>query len=378
MNKRRWLLHIFERAHEPSPQAVERLESAILEQVPDGRTSQRLLRALDAPSILQEQRLVARVSAIPEVVPQRSPLPLGLSLGRIALVGATALGLSLVLSHALTDQPEQLATTLEVQDERADLAPLPGVHLAYHGGYGELGGTTRSPSIQWIAGKLEVEVEPDRGIRLAVHTDEATVRVIGTRFTVLREDAQTLVGVERGKVEVTCSDGEQVQLTAGQQHRCASESPSKLALRAKRLRERGAEPAKVLEVVQRGLDRAQEGDAAWSHLSVLSMQCSADLGHHAQVVSQAVSYLDADHARLRDDVLRLAMDSSEQPCSLALAHQPLLEGELATPADLVTLSDCLQEQDPERARGLLVRALGAPGLATQERVAVQERIEQLR
>ena len=377
MNKRRWLLHIFERAHEPSPQAEARLDRAILESIPDGRVSRSLLSALDAPSHLQEQRLVANLTAIPEAAPRRSGLVLGMPASRVALFGSAALGLTLALGHALWDQPEPLATTLEVQEQPADLAPFPGVHLAYNSGYGELGGTTRSPSIQWIAGKLEVEVEPDRGIQLAVLTEEATVRVIGTRFTVEREDAQTVVGVERGKVEVTCSDGERVQLTAGQRHQCASLSPSKLALRALRLRERGADPAEVLAVVERGLERAQQGDAAWSRLSVLSMQAAVDLDQRDRAQAQALSYLDAGHARLRDEVLRLAIDLSEQPCSLALAHQDRLQGELATPADLVTLSDCLQASDPDQARSVLERALGAPGLAVQERAAVQGRLSLL-
>ncbi len=65
MNKRRWLLHIFERAQEPTPRADARLQRAILEHVPDGRTSRALLKDLDPPSAMSEQRLVARIGAIP-------------------------------------------------------------------------------------------------------------------------------------------------------------------------------------------------------------------------------------------------------------------------------------------------------------------------
>ena len=219
MNKRRWLLHIFERAFEPSQQDEERLQRAILEHVPDGRATRTLLGGLDQPSSLAEQRLVARVAEIPSLHPRRRAPLFGIPAGRLALASAAILGLAVVVGYGMYDHPEPLATAL---DEHSDsgLAPFPGVHLAYHGGYGELGGTTRSPEIQWVSGQLEVEVEPNRGIQLAVHTEEATVRVIGTRFTVEREDAQTVVGVERGKVEVTCSDGEQVYLTAGEQQSC--------------------------------------------------------------------------------------------------------------------------------------------------------------
>ncbi len=375
MNKRRWLLHVFERAHEPTPQAEERLQKAILEHVPDGRASQRLLGHLDGPSSIQERRLAARLSQIPEHHPRGRGMPAGLSWGRLAVAGVAALGLGLVMNHALNSGPEQLATTLEVRAEPADLAPFPGVHLAYHDGYGELGGTTRSPAIQWIAGELEVEVEPGRGIELSVLTEEATVRVIGTRFTVTRQDAETVVSVERGKVEVTCSDGEQAYLTAGERQRCASQSPSKLALRALRMQQRGAEPDKVLEVVERGLTAAQQGDAAWSHLSVLHMQALGDAGRSDEALEEAKAYLTAGHDRRRDEVLRFAMQISPEPCSLAIEHSAVLGSERASPADLVSLSDCL---DGAEARALLQRVLTEPGLADPDRAAVQQRLDQLR
>ena len=376
MNKRRWLLHMFERAQEPTPHTEARLQHAILERVPDGRASRALLQGLDQPSSLQEQRLVAHLGAIPDRQPRRRVLPTYVA--PLAMAGAAALGLTLVVANGLSDQPETLATKLEVQAEPADLAPFPGVHLAYHGGYGELGGTTLSPSIQWITGKLDVEVEPDRGIQLAVHTEEATVRVIGTRFTVERENAQTTVGVERGKVEVTCSDGERVQLTAGQQHRCASQSPNMLALRAKRLRDQGADPVEVLEVIHRGLDRAKQGNATWANLSVLHMLSVVDHGQPDQALEEAQHYLAAGHANRRDEVLRLALELSTEPCTVALDHRALLSAAGASPAQLVSLSDCLQLSEPDQARTLLERALGANGLANEERAAVQSRLDLLR
>jgi ferric-dicitrate binding protein FerR (iron transport regulator) len=378
MNKRRWLLHIFERAYEPTPQEEVRLQHAIRDHVPDGRASRALLQGLEAPATMAEQRLVASLVDIPERHPRRRTMVFGQPAPRFALAGAATLGIALVVGHAISDRPEPLATALEEQSTPADLAPFPGVHLAYNSGYGELGGTTRSPEIQWISGQLEVEVEPDRGIQLSVLTEEATVRVIGTRFTVDRSDAHTVVGVERGKVEVTCSDGEQVFLTAGQQHACASRSPSKLALRALRLRERGASPEEVLTVVERGLDFAPEGEAAWSHLRTLHMQTLADLGRRDEALTEAQDYLSAGHTRRRDEVLQLALAVSEQPCTIALAHQQRLMAEPSSPVTLVVLSDCLASQEPQQARSLLERALEAPGLAVQDRAEVQQRIERLR
>jgi hypothetical protein len=77
-------------------------------------------------------------------------------------------------------------------------------------------------------------------------------------------------------------------------------------------------------------------------------------------------------------VLSLALTLSPQPCPIAEAHRQALQAEDANPLFLVTLSDCLQADEPDQARALLERALVAPGLAVQDRAAVQARIEQLR
>ncbi len=378
MNKRRWLLYVFERAYEPTRQAEERLQRSIHDKVPDGRASRALLAQLEAPDTLSEQRLVARIVDIPSAEPRRSAMPWGLTAGRLALACTGVAGLAIAVVFGPGDTtPEQLDTHLVQQAEPIDLAPMPGVRLAYQGGYGELGGTTRSPEIDWISGELAVEVEPNRGIQLSVHTQEATVRVVGTRFTVNREDAHTVVAVQRGKVEVTCADGEQVMLTNYQQHACESRSPSRLVFRAARLRDRGAAPDKVLGVVERGLGLAAEGEAAWSHLQVLRMLTLADMGDEAQALEAATSYLDAEHARRRDEVLRLAMDLSEEPCGLAMEHSAMLQADNAPPADLVTLSDCLANDQPERARALLERAMLAPGLEPRERAWVHRRMSDL-
>jgi hypothetical protein len=377
MNKRRWLLHIFERAHEPTPQAEARLQRDIRRRVPDGRASHALLGALEPPSGLQERRLVARLQDIPSAHPRRRSLFASPTPARLALAGAAALALGLTLVLDREDEPLRVSASLDQQAAPSDLAPFPGVHLAYHGGYGELGGTTRSPEIRWISGKLDVEVEPDRGIQLSVRTEEALVQVIGTRFTVEREEAHTVVGVDRGKVSVTCSDGEKVFLTAGQEHSCASESPNKLALRAVRMQQRGAAPQQVLEVVDRGLAHAEPGDAAWSHLSTLRMRALRDAGQPGTARSEALSYLEAGHERRHAEVLRLALTLAEQPCSLALQHSVTLSAPEALPADLVALSDCLGTSDPEQARALLQRALEAPGLHIQDRAALQQRLDQL-
>ncbi len=377
MNKRRWLLHVFERAREPSPEAQARLGNAIRRQTPDGRSSQALLGQLDAPSVQAQARLQDRIAEIPERYPRGGIARPARTAGLLALAGAAGL----VLLSPLSDPPltlEPLATALEQSDTPTDLAPFPGVSLAYHDGYGELAGTTRSPEIQWVHGRLDVEVEPERGIELAVHTEEADIRVVGTRFSVTREDARTVVAVERGKVEVSCNEHDTVLITAGQSKACDPRTPARLLLRADRLRKRGAEPDEVLEVAERGLALAHTGDAAWSHLQILSMLALESAGRQEQALQRAESYLQAGHARRRDEVLRLAMGLSESPCQLAAAHRAMLESEQAQAVDLVRLSDCMGADEGEQARRLLVRALAAPELGPTEIQHLQQRLDRLR
>lgn len=379
MNKRRWLLHVFERAHEPTRHAEERLQRAIRTKVPDGRASRALLSQLEPPDALAEQRTVARIVDIPSAEPRRRAMPWGLTAGRLALAGAGVAGLAIALVFAPSDgTPEALDTPLAQQSEPTDLAPLPGVRLAYQGGYGELGGTTRSPEIEWISGELAVEVEPNRGIQLSVQTQEATVRVVGTAFTVNRQDAHTVVAVQHGKVEVRCADGQLILLTADMQHACESTSPTRLAFRAGHLRAEGAPLEQVLEVIERGLSLTTEGEAAWSHLQALWMVTVRDLGRQAEAREAAIAYLEAGHERRREEILRLALDASEDPCPLALSHGEHLDAETAHPADWVTLADCLADSNPDRARSLLERALDAPQLAPQERAWIQGRADELR
>ncbi|MFH1468742.1 MAG: FecR family protein [Pseudomonadota bacterium] len=379
MNKRRWFLHIYEQSREPTAAAEARLQAALREHIPDGRASRSLLAQIDPPSDDAQARLLARVAALPEEQPRVVRSHQRWALPALALAGATALAATVGVvawQHGAPEEPAALATTaLGQQPAPVGLAPVPGVSLAYRDGYGELGGTTMAPEIHWISGQLDVEVEPNRGIQLAVQTEEATVRVIGTRFSVLRRDGITSVTVQRGKVEVTCADGSESLLTLGQATTCEPRSAARLALRALAMQQKGGGPARVLSLTERGLASAEEGDATWAQLSVLRMVALRDLGRDEEALAAAHAYLASGDTRRVDEVLRLALSLSAERCDLALAERVRVEAASGA-TELAILSDCVAAREPQHAAELLIRALEDPTLDAEGRERIETRLKE--
>lgn len=69
--------------------------------------------------------------------------------------------------------------------------------------------------IRILHGEAYFEVEPDRARPFIVSAQAATVRVVGTRFTV-RAEGDTRVAVESGIVACVAGNGAELRLTAGQ------------------------------------------------------------------------------------------------------------------------------------------------------------------
>lgn len=106
-------------------------------------------------------------------------------------------------------------------------------------GIGTAGGTRFAPRLEWASGRLGVEVTPERGVHLSVHTPEATVEVIGTGFDVRRGPLGTAVEVRHGRVRVSCAEGAVVELTEGASHTCRPVTAAGLLGRARALQARG-------------------------------------------------------------------------------------------------------------------------------------------
>lgn len=84
-----------------------------------------------------------------------------------------------------------------------------------------------TPEIDLREGELEVAATPRTdGSQLQVHTAEAMVSVVGTRFSVSRAGTETTVSVAEGVVKVTrLADGTEQQLGAGEMLKVSAEVP---------------------------------------------------------------------------------------------------------------------------------------------------------
>jgi hypothetical protein len=246
----------------------------------------------------------------------------------------------------------------------------PGVQLAFQGQ-----GQVASPSlVSWEQGELKVEVEPKRGIEFRVETAEASIRVVGTVFSVERSSLGTSVTVDRGEVEVTCLDEAAQAVTAGQAWLCLRSPAAALHWADS---QPGGSSAEVLRVVDRGLARSAPDDPVHGELEVLRIQTLARAGQHAAAREAAERRLarGADHRarEVRQIAARAAMTTGG--CAAAQPHLEAL-AVMGDGAALVLLGDCVRDEDPGQARSLLERALELgppPGQAE----AIRQRIDAL-
>ncbi|MDW8364108.1 MAG: FecR family protein, partial [Myxococcales bacterium] len=88
--------------------------------------------------------------------------------------------------------------------------------------------TAAEIDVELSAGRIDVEFHPTlAGAGLSVRTDEATVRVVGTRFVVERDASGTRVAVLEGRVRVEqLNGGSSVLLAAGDEHRVTASGRS--------------------------------------------------------------------------------------------------------------------------------------------------------
>ena len=280
---------------------------------------------------------------------------------RATLWLAPALVAAALLAWWVQPQSPQAPEALRASADWAQASSQPGVQLQFRGE-----GQLANPSlVQWHEGQLRVEVEPGQGIEFGVKTDEALVRVVGTVFS-----------VERGKVEVTCSDSSPVLLLAEGEHLCLRSAAAALGW-ALEQRQAGASPARILEVAQRGLALAPAAGPIHDELHVLRIEALNQLGRDEEALAAAEVYLAAATDLRRDEVRQIAARSAlnSQGCEAALPHLDALADQGGV-VPLVLLADCLAQRDPARARAALERAL-AGDLAPEQRQAIEERLQGL-
>jgi ferric-dicitrate binding protein FerR (iron transport regulator) len=278
---------------EPSPEAVDRVQRAVT-------PSRAGLRdAAAEPDAAAVRRVHAGVLGRRRA--RRSPLGIGLLLG--AGVAAAAALIVAVPSRPLhADLSADVPTT----------APLtPEVTLHYQGD-GTVTGSPKDVAIDWVVGTLDAEVEPERGIHLAVVTDEAHVRVTGTVFRVTRSALGTAVSVTRGGVEVVCGADAPRLLTPGDEAVCVPLTASGRLGRARALRTGGASTADVLAAVDAGLALTSPTDPVRGELLAFELDLLVSTGDTASARAVAAAYLDAGFPTRRGDVAALVETLPEE------------------------------------------------------------------
>jgi len=286
---------------------------------------------------------------------RRNRLP-AWGLGALALAALVFLGVRVLTPPP----PPPLSATLAAPTAWQALAPTDEVRLDFQG-QGVLAGTARAPRLDWEQGTLKVEVEPERGIDLAVHTREAEVRVVGTGFSVTRDALGTGVVVTHGHVAVLCADGEKALLGAGEARVCPPTHAAGLLGRANALAAQG-DTAAALEAARAGLATDASG-AVRSELELTTVDALTRLGRADEALAAAEASLAGSPARpseLRHLAVRNAITTTG--CPAALPHLRVLVGEDATAPELVYFADCVADTEPAAARAALTAALrqGAP------------------
>jgi hypothetical protein len=123
------------------------------------------------------------------------------------------------------ETPVDLVNTPLEAVEWAEVRPVPDVLLAYKG-KGIVGGSNKAPVVQWEAGQLSVEVAEGKGIDLVVRTAEGAFAVVGTGFTVTRDEDGSRLFVRHGTVRMTCNGAEPKLYNAGQGGICFRDDAS--------------------------------------------------------------------------------------------------------------------------------------------------------
>ncbi|MES2642295.1 MAG: FecR domain-containing protein [Myxococcota bacterium] len=259
---------------------------------------------------------------------------------RAAPVVAITVGMAAALALALR-APSPIA---DVPLSHGEVALTPDVQLSADG-TGNAHQGDEHIEIAWSSGALTVEVEPERGVRLTVVTDEADVRVVGTGFTVTRDALGTTVAVAHGRVEVDCAFGGPVLLVADQARTCLPRTAAGALGRIRALQARGASAAVTLDELDAALARPDATGAAANELAAMRVGALLAEGRDADALAATEHALrlwpGARDLELRRVAARLHVAAGD--CAAALPHFDVLEGVGALGEDERLASSCHPE-----------------------------------
>lgn len=292
------LLRAYGHSTDPGPDAERRLLARLTAEDPNLEPTRALLRALPEPGPFAEARVRSRVkNSLVAPRPSRRPALTWAGAGVVA-----TLTLITWLAWPQARPPQPIAVAIDTAGADIKLAPDVALHAE---GRGHAGGTETAPLIEWEEGRVSVEVTPDQGIDLIVRTPEATVRVIGTGFTVERSALGTTVDVRHGRVQVDCVVGTTHQLSANASVECAPTRPAALLGRARAQASRGDSA----DVVLATLDSANQPgtpDAIRGELLAFRVETLNSAGRSDAALAAARQYLAEGHSPRRAEVRRIA------------------------------------------------------------------------
>ena len=293
----------------------------------DDMRAARLLSSLPDATPAAVHRVRTRVLKGP--VTAHLPVVRGLRLVGVgafagALAAAALFAVRTDIERSQIVVPVPVAFTLDATQGWAIDGSIPNVALSYTGS-GTVGGTSDAPRITWDSGLLNVEVTSDKGVRLAVTTKEAEVRVIGTGFSVTRDALGTRVDVRHGHVEVDCGDEATRALTAGAGVTCLPRSAAGLLGRARALQAANAPAADALEALDRGLAVVGPQPAVRDELNARRVSALYALARHGDAIDAARAYVSAGGGTRQAEMVQIAAASAQALGGCGTAAPWLLE-----------------------------------------------------
>lgn len=208
-------------------------------------------------------------------------------------------------------------------------------------GAGKVSGTGKELAMTWERGTVAVEVEPGQGVQLAVTTEEATVRVVGTGFDVTRDALGTTVRVRHGKVAVSCRLGAELLLSAGQSGECAPPSAPGALRRVLALQD-SLPPAALLAELDMALSRPDAAGPIAAELLALRAGTLVAAGRDAEALLAAETALREPGCTRPDEMHRMAarLRLAVADCGGALPHLRALEAAGSLGEDAPALLAC--------------------------------------
>ncbi len=250
---------------------------------------------------LDRQPLPSLPTAVRQRRPRRSLWP--------GLAAAGVLGVSVIAALVLVDL---VPSGVEPTHGAVSVVPDGVGHVVHDGS---------RTTIEWTSGVVDVDVEPNRGAQVVVHTPEAEVTVVGTRFQVHRDARGTHVTVDRGLVHVSCFGVERGEFGMGDEAWCLQTAGGALGLALERLDDRDL--VGVLEAIDQGLAHPIGKDQTRIVLRALKVQTLADLGREEDALTVAETLLNSTE---RDALATAARLAWPQGCERA---RPFLEALVA-------------------------------------------------